>query len=186
MDPEELEGGILSSVVPQDHRNVPKAAEKVIKAPVKVVGPGLKTGLNIIMDNPGSLGSDLVVDSVAAMAEYPLPLIIVDMGTATTVCVLNNKGNYIGGMILPGVRTSLDALVANAAAFPDQPGSSEEDHRNEYPGLYEERHHPWKCLLYRRSDHPDRGRTWRTMYHGGYRRAGKGDHSVLQKRHYPG
>ena len=115
VDPEELEGGILSSVVPQITEMFRKAAEKVIKAPVKVVGPGLKTGLNIIMDNPGSLGSDLVVDSVAAMAEYPLPLIIVDMGTATTVCVLNNKGNYIGGMILPGVRTSLDALVANAA-----------------------------------------------------------------------
>ena len=115
VDPEELEGGILSSVVPQITEMFRKAAEKVIKAPVKVVGPGLKTGLNIIMDNQGSLGSDLVVDSVAAMAEYPLPLIIVDMGTATTVCVLNNKGNYIGGMILPGVRTSLDALVANAA-----------------------------------------------------------------------
>ena len=105
VDPEELEGGILSSVVPQITEMFRKAAEKVIKAPVKVVGPGLKTGLNIIMDNPGSLGSDLVVDSVAAMAEYPLPLII----------VVNNKGNYIGGMILPGVRTSLDALVANAA-----------------------------------------------------------------------
>ena len=92
-----------------------KAAEKVIKVPVKVVGPGLKTGLNIIMDHPGSVGSDLVVDAVAAMKEYPLPLVIVDMGTATTVCVVNSKGNYIGGMILPGVRTSLDALVSNAA-----------------------------------------------------------------------
>lgn len=111
----ELEGGIISSVVPQITELFRKAAEKVIKAPVKVVGPGLKTGLNIIIDNPGSLGSDLVVDSVAAMAEYPLPLIVVDMGTATTVCVVNGKGNYIGGMILPGVRTALDALVSNAA-----------------------------------------------------------------------
>ena len=111
----ELEGGILSSVVPQITELFRKAAEKVIKVPVKVVGPGLKTGLNIIMDHPGSVGSDLVVDAVAAMKEYPLPLVIVDMGTATTVCVVNSKGNYIGGMILPGVRTSLDALVSNAA-----------------------------------------------------------------------
>lgn len=110
-----IEGGIISSVVPQITEAVKTAAEKLIRRPVKVVGPGLKTGLNIRMDNPAQLGSDLVVDAVAAMAEHPVPLIIIDMGTATTVCVVNGSGNYIGGMILPGIRTASDSLVSNAA-----------------------------------------------------------------------
>ncbi|MDD3278387.1 MAG: type III pantothenate kinase [Lachnospiraceae bacterium] len=112
---EEIEGGIISSVVPQITEVVHGAAEKLIDKPIKVVGPGVKTGLNILMDNPAQLGSDLVVDSVAALAEHPVPLIVVDMGTATTVCVINNKKNYIGGLILPGVRTASDSLVSNAA-----------------------------------------------------------------------
>lgn len=112
---DQIEGGIISSVVPQITEVVHDAAEKVIRKPIKVVGPGLKTGLNILMDNPAQLGSDLVVDSVAAMAEHPVPLIVIDMGTATTVCVINNKKNYIGGLIIPGVRTASDSLVSNAA-----------------------------------------------------------------------
>lgn len=110
-----VDGGIISSVVPQVTEAVKTAAEKLIRRPVKVVGPGLKTGLNIRMDNPAQLGSDLVVDAVAAMAEHPVPLIVIDMGTATTVCVVNKSGNYIGGMILPGIRTASDSLVSNAA-----------------------------------------------------------------------
>lgn len=112
---EEIEGGIISSVVPQITEVVHEAAEKLIHKPIKVVGPGVKTGLNILMDNPAQLGSDLVVDSVAAMAEHPVPLIVIDMGTATTVCVINSKKNYIGGLIIPGVRTASDSLVNNAA-----------------------------------------------------------------------
>ena len=109
------EGGIISSVVPQLTEVLKMAVEKLIKAPVKIVGPGLKTGLNILIDNPAQLGGDLLVDSVAALAEHKPPLIIIDMGTATTVCVINEKRQYLGGMILPGVRTSLDSLVSNTS-----------------------------------------------------------------------
>lgn len=111
----ELEGGIISSVVPQVTEVMKRAVEKLIKAPVKIVGPGLKTGLNILIDNPAQLGGDLLVDSVAALAEHEPPLIIIDMGTATTVCVINEKRQYLGGMILPGIRTSLDSLVSNTS-----------------------------------------------------------------------
>lgn len=111
----DLEGGIISSVVPQVTEVLRCAVEKLIRKPVKIVGPGLKTGLNILIDNPAQLGSDLLVDSVAALAEHPAPLIIIDMGTATTVCVINQKRQYIGGMIVPGVRTALDSLVTNTS-----------------------------------------------------------------------
>lgn len=115
IDRREIHGGIVSSVVPQITNIMREAAEKIIHRPVKVVGPGLKTGLNILMDNPAQLGSDLVADAVAGLEEYPVPLIIIDMGTATTVSVINSKKCYIGGMILPGVMVSLNALAANAA-----------------------------------------------------------------------
>ena len=121
MSPKELEGGIVCSVVPQITQIVKLAAEKILKKEVMVLGPGIKTGMNILMDNPAQVGSDLIADAVGAIREYKPPMIIFDMGTATTVCVvdrisvIDNKKNYIGGMILPGVRTSLDALTARAA-----------------------------------------------------------------------
>ena len=80
-----------------------------------MLGPGVKTGLNIVMDNPGQLGADLVADAVAGLASYPVPLVVIDMGTATTISVVNSKKQYIGGMIMPGVRISLDALTARAS-----------------------------------------------------------------------
>lgn len=115
INPDDLEGGIISSVVPQVTGILRRSLQKLLHGSVKVVGPGLKTGLNIQMDNPGQLGSDLVVGAVAAIAEYPVPLIFVDMGTATTIAAVDEHKNYIGGAILPGVRTSLDSLVARAA-----------------------------------------------------------------------
>ena len=110
-----LEGCILSSVVPQITDIVRIAGEKVLEKPMMVLGPGIKTGLNILMDNPASLGADLVADSVAGIAYYPTPLIVIDMGTATTLCVVDEKKNYIGGMILPGVGVALDALTSRAS-----------------------------------------------------------------------
>lgn len=115
INPAKLEGAIVSSVVPQITNVVKVATEKIIKKETMVVGPGLKTGLNILMDNPAQLGSDLVADAVAGIAEYEPPLIIFDLGTATTVCVVDEKKNYIGGMIFPGINTSLNALTANAS-----------------------------------------------------------------------
>ena len=111
----DLEGGIISSVVPQITTVVKLAVEKILKKEPLVVGAGIKTGLNIRIDNPAQLGSDLVVDSVAAIAEYPVPLLIFDMGTANTVCVIDKNKNYIGGMIYPGIGVSLDSLTANAS-----------------------------------------------------------------------
>ena len=111
----DLEGGIISSVVPQITTVAKLAVEKILKKEVLVVGAGIKTGLNIRIDNPAQLGSDLVVDSVAAIAEYPAPMLIFDLGTANTVCVIDEKKNYIGGMIYPGIGVSLDSLTANAA-----------------------------------------------------------------------
>lgn len=115
IDPAQIEGGIISSVVPPITNIVRSSAEKVLGKPVKIVGPGVKTGLNILMDNPAQVGSDRIVNAVAAINEYPVPLIIIDMGTATTFCVVDDKKNYIGGMILPGVRISLDALTSRTS-----------------------------------------------------------------------
>ena len=87
----DIEGCIISSVVPQITNAVKLAAEKILKKEVMVLGPGVKTGLNIMMDNPGSLGADLVANAVAGIAEYPLPLAIIDMGTASTVSGVDEK-----------------------------------------------------------------------------------------------
>lgn len=115
ISPDSLDGGIVCSVVPQITRIVRIATEKILQKEVMVLGPGIKTGMNILMDNPAQVGSDLIADAVGAINEYPTPLIIFDMGTATTVCVVDKNKNYIGGMIIPGIRTSLDALTARAA-----------------------------------------------------------------------
>lgn len=115
VDVRKMEGAIISSVVPQVTEIVKNACEKIINRKAMVVGPGIKTGLNIMIDNPGQLGSDLVTDAVAGIAEYKAPMIIFDLGTATTASVIDEKGTYIGGFIIPGMHTSLNALTANAA-----------------------------------------------------------------------
>lgn len=112
---ERIEGGIISSVVPQVTEAVKLAVKKIIKKDVIVVGAGIKTGLDIRIDNPAQLGSDLVVDSVAGLSEYEVPMFIFDIGTATTVCVIDENRTYLGGMIYPGLGVSLDSLVARAS-----------------------------------------------------------------------
>ncbi len=111
----DIEGCIISSVVPQITNTAKLAAEKILKKEVMVLGPGVKTGLNVLMGRPAQLGDDLVADAGAGLNEYAGPFIVIDMGTATTVSVVNSKKQYIGGMILPGVRVSLDALTAHAS-----------------------------------------------------------------------
>lgn len=113
-----MEGSIISSVVPPLSSVMKYAIEKITQHKPLVVGPGLKTGLNIKIDNPGQLGSDLVVDAVAAIQEYSAPLMVFDMGTATTVSVVNQKEEYIGGVIMPGIRLSLEALSNRASQLP--------------------------------------------------------------------
>lgn len=113
-----IEGAILSSVVPPLNSTILSAVEKVTGIPPLLVGSGMKTGMNIIMDNPKTVGSDQIVDAVAASHEHPLPLIVIDMGTATTLCTVDNKGNYIGGVILPGLKVSLNSLSSKTAQLP--------------------------------------------------------------------
>ena len=115
VDPAALQGGIISSVVPQITKIFQLAAEKILKKEILIVGAGIKTGLNIRMDNPASLGGDLVVNAVAGIKEYEAPMLTFDLGTATTVSVIDKDRRYQGGMIYPGVGVSLDSLTARAA-----------------------------------------------------------------------
>lgn len=116
--PSSIEGAILSSVVPPLNSTILSAVEKICGFCPMLVGSGMKTGLNIIMDNPKTVGSDMIVDAVAAVKEYPCPIIVIDMGTATTMSVVDKAGNYIGGVILPGLKVSLDSLSSKAAQLP--------------------------------------------------------------------
>ena len=118
IDVADIEGAILSSVVPPLNSVILTAVEKVTGLRPLLVGSGIKTGMNILMDNPKSVGSDQIVDAVAASHEHPLPLIVIDMGTATTMCVVDKHGNYIGGIILPGLKVSLDSLSSKTAQLP--------------------------------------------------------------------
>lgn len=111
VNPKSMTGSIISSVVPAVTTNVRSAAEKLTATRAMVVGPGIKTGLSIKIDNPAQLGSDLVVDAVAGIKNYPVPLVLIDMGTATTISVIDKNSDYLGGMILSGVSVSHDSLV---------------------------------------------------------------------------
>lgn len=108
-------GAIISSVVPQIISTLQAAVRKVTGHTSLIVGPGLKTGLDIKIDNPAQLGSDIVVGAVAAIALYPKPLMVIDMGTATTICVVDKNKCYRGGVILPGVKVAMESLTKNAA-----------------------------------------------------------------------
>ena len=112
---EEFSGSIISSVVPAVTSTVKTAVEKFLGITPLIIGPGIKTGLSIMIDNPSQLGSDLVVDAVAGINEYPTPLIIIDMGTATTVSVVDRNKQYIGGMIIPGLAVAHDALISRTS-----------------------------------------------------------------------
>jgi type III pantothenate kinase len=95
-----------------------QALGRIISCRIFTVGPGLKTGLKIQMDNPAQVGADLIVGAVAGIHDYPCPLIIIDMGTATTICVIGEDKTYLGGMILPGLRVSLDSLTSRTSQLP--------------------------------------------------------------------
>ncbi len=114
----DIEGGIISSVVPPLTGALQRAVEAVIEKKPMVIGPGIKTGLNILIDNPAQLGADIVVAAVAAISKYPKPLVIIDMGTATTFSVIDPKSRMLGGFICPGVRVSHDALISHTSQLP--------------------------------------------------------------------
>ena len=125
VDAESIEGAIIGSVVPQVLNSFQTAIKKLTGKQSLVVGPGLKTGLNIKIENPAQTGADLVVGCVAALREHKPPMIVVDMGTATTMVVLDQTGALVGGCICPGVKISMDALTERTALLPglqlDQP-----------------------------------------------------------------
>ena len=111
----EITGGIISSVVPPLNSTLKSAIKKLFGFEPMLVGSGMKTGINILMDNPKTVGADMIVDAVAAVKEYPCPIIVIDMGTATTMSAVDKSGSYVGGAIIPGVRVSLESLSQKAA-----------------------------------------------------------------------
>lgn len=125
IDTENIEGSIIASVVPQVLNSMQTAVKKLTGLQSLVVGPGLKTGLNIRLENPSQTGADLVVGCVAALKEHKPPMIVIDMGTATTMVVLDETGALVGGSISPGIKISMDALTERTALLPglqlDQP-----------------------------------------------------------------
>ena len=118
IDMASIEGVIISSVVPQVLNSVRTAIRKLLNTEPLVVGPGLKTGLDIRLENPGQMGADLVAADVAALSEHEPPLIVIDMGTATTMAVLDPNGAHLGGCVCPGVKISLEALTGNTSLLP--------------------------------------------------------------------
>ena len=116
-----ITGAVISSVVPPLTSALIDAVKQLAGVGAIVVGAGVKTGLNILTDDPAQLGGDIVATSVGALARYPLPTIIVDLGTATKMFVLNKKGSFIGGAILPGVTLSMNALAAGTSQLPRIP-----------------------------------------------------------------
>lgn len=120
-DIESIEDCIISSVVPAVGSAIAGAVSKLCHIVPLMLGPGVKTGLNIKIDNPAQLGADLVAGAVGALDEYTMPCIIIDMGTATTVSVLDRNGAFLGGVISAGVRLSLKALTENTSMLTSIP-----------------------------------------------------------------
>ena len=115
---ENVEDCIISSVVPSVGASLSNAVATLCDVVPLLLGPGIKTGLNIKIDNPAQLGADLAAGAVGALHEYTMPCIIIDMGTATTLSVLDKNGAFLGGSIAAGVRMTLRALAEGTAALP--------------------------------------------------------------------
>lgn len=118
IDIKELEDVIISSVVPPLMHTLPAMSLKYLDIEPIVVGPGVKTGMNIKYDNPREVGADRIVNAVAAYERYGGPLIIVDFGTAITFCAVSKDGDYLGGAITPGIKISTEALFMRTAKLP--------------------------------------------------------------------
>lgn len=112
---DEIDSAIISSVVPPMTDVFRLAIKRLFGVDSMVLGPGVKTGLNILIDNPAQLGADIVAVSVAAKELFPLPNAVCDLGTASTISVLDRHGNMLGVIIYPGIHTSLDALVQDTS-----------------------------------------------------------------------
>lgn len=117
----EIEDCIIASVVPQVGKSVSNAVSKLCHIVPLMLGPGVKTGLNIKIDNPAQLGADLVAGAVGAIDGYTMPCVVIDMGTASTISVIDRNGTFLGGVIAAGVRLTLKALAENTAQLTSIP-----------------------------------------------------------------
>jgi len=118
IDVGKIEAVVIASVVPPIMYSLEHAIRKYFKLEPMVVGPGIKTGINIKYENPREVGADRIINAVAALELYGGPLIIVDFGTATTFCAVSSKGEYLGGVICPGIKISAEALFQKTAKLP--------------------------------------------------------------------
>ena len=118
IDSEQIDGAIVSSVVPPVNHRFQSAVKKAVGRKPLLVEPGIKTGLKIKIDDPAQLGADMDVASVGAIEKYGSPLIIIDMGTATTYSYIDSTEAFCGAAIMPGVNTSLESLIAHASLLP--------------------------------------------------------------------
>lgn len=118
INPGDIEGVIISSVVPPLMHVLEELCQKYLHHKPLVVGPGIKTGLNLRYENPREVGADRIVNAVAAIERYGGPLVVVDFGTATTFDCVDAQGNYLGGAIVPGIGISTEALYQRASKLP--------------------------------------------------------------------
>ncbi|HHY45539.1 MAG TPA: type III pantothenate kinase [Firmicutes bacterium] len=116
--PQDIDGAVLACVVPPVTPVLEKTVSKYLGVEPLVVGPGVKTGINIKYENPKEVGPDRIAHAVAAVKKYGAPVVIIDFGTATTFDAVSAKGEYLGGIICPGILTSLEALFEKAAKLP--------------------------------------------------------------------
>ncbi len=113
-----FEGCAMSSVVPELSGEISEAVKRIINIEPMILGPGIKTGMNILIDNPAQLGADLLAGCVGAAALYPLPCLVIDLGTASKISVVDRNGSFRGCTIAPGIGISLDALSARTSQLP--------------------------------------------------------------------
>lgn len=114
----DVSAAAICSVVPTVCSAVESAIVKLFGITPMVLGPGIKTGLNIKIDNPAQLGADLAAGAVGALAKYPRPAIVIDLGTATTISVIGKNGEFLGGAIAAGIKLTLEALASRTAQLP--------------------------------------------------------------------
>jgi type III pantothenate kinase len=126
LDAKDVDDVIISTVVPSTLYTLQHLAVKYFRKRALIIGPGIKTGLIVKYDNPKQVGADRIVNAVAGLSKYGGPLIIVDLGTATTFCAVSEKWEYLGGSIAPGLKISSDALFEKTAKLPrvelEEPG----------------------------------------------------------------
>ena len=115
---EDVDAIIISTVVPPINPILETLCRRYFKVEPLMVGPGIKTGLNVLYDNPKELGADRIVNAVAGATIYGGPIIIIDLGTATTFCAIDDKKRYLGGAVAPGIGISMEALFQRASKLP--------------------------------------------------------------------